>query len=474
MGTHSHRDTTPGEAIPATDESIERLERALIEVRDALTPFLNRGRTSRIGSRPRPSLAREGLVLMTDDGRGIGRAVAADLKALGHPVLRVRHGVGEGEIEGVNLVSAAAVAALVERARGRGHLSAVVHLSPLRHDQIAMASEWDSPDDSRSLALLAQASGEDLRHAADTGGGCLIVARAERPARDGDLADRLARWVEISSRSLGNVRVRAIDVNLAGEPEVIAAEVVRAVLGTAEPDASRIQTERPTEAILLGAPDRASWIHLAAALADWLDDSPGVDLVDLAHTLHLDQPPFPFRVGLVARSGEDLADRIRRAIAEIAMPNAHTILDPSGAYWYAPSERASRPPRRSKVAPGPWPDRLRFAGRDDTGSVPLREPVGVRALVSRSGRDWLNHVIADRFARGESVQLDSLRFGRPGRVLNLSTPLEFEADPIDGFAETERSERGRPDSRAVEALDAVAALGRDLIEAMANGMIGPA
>ncbi len=77
-------------------------------------------------------LAAGGLVLVTDDGRGIAREVAADLRALGYRVVRVRHGVSEGDVEGVNLASEAAVGALLDRVREQGELAGIVHLLPLR------------------------------------------------------------------------------------------------------------------------------------------------------------------------------------------------------------------------------------------------------------------------------------------------------------------------------------------------------
>jgi len=465
---------SPDGQTSGTVDALDQLDRALDMARTAFASLLERGRSAERSIRSRSALAGGGLVLLTDDGHGVGRAVAADLKALGHPVLRVRHGVGEGEVEGVNLTSAAAVAALVERARGRGKLAAVVHLAPLRSTGASATTAWDGPDDARALALLAQASAEELRTSARHGGGCLVVVRNDRNSALAE-PDRLARWVEISSKTLGGVRVRGLEVASGGEPEVVAAEVVRAVLGTDEPEPPRTvpQPIARTEAILLGAPDRAAWIHLAAALADWLDDSPGVRLVDLAHTLHVDQPSFPFRVGLVARSGSDLADRLRQMIAKLAETGRQSIADPAGAYWCVDAYPSSRESRRSRTLSGTWTGRLRGIVRE-IEAPPRSELHGVRELLARTGRDWLNHLVAERFARGERVRLDALRSGRDARILDLSEPLSAECCSTMRTDQSEPPEGGSPALRALDSLDSVVAFRREIVEALSAGGRFPA
>ena len=459
----------PRVAVPETlDDTVEQVDRATVALLAALRDLM----AARTGVAPiaptpraRPSLASGGVVLLTDDGRGVARAVAADLRALGYGVVRVRHGVGDADVEGVNLTAAAAVAALVDRARGRGPIAAVVHLAPMR-SATRHKPAWEEPDDARSLALLAQASADDLLASAALGGSCLIVARHD-DAVSSDDRDRLSRWVDISIRTLQGVRVRGLDLDRQREPEVLAAEVVRATLGTDEPSTSagdRLRNGPASHAILLGAPDRAAWIHLAAALVDWLGDAPGVRLADLAFTLHHDQPSYPFRVGLVARTGQELAARLRRTIAELAVPSRGAIHDLGGTYCVDPLAREAAK-RRQTPAAQHWSGRLRGLGAEP--STPVR-PDGpdLEALASWPGRDWFNHLIALRFARDGGIRVEALREGG-ACLLDLSVPLRPSRDRIAG--DLGGSMDGSVVRAAIDVLDDVIAVRRDLVFAMLAG-----
>lgn len=105
-----------------------------------------------------------------------------------------------------------------------------------------------------------------------------------------------------------------------------------------------------TEAILLGAPDRGTWIELARALVDWIDAGPRGTLKDLAYTLNVGQPAFPFRVGLVAASFDDLKTRLNALIARLGDPSCRSIRDARGAYHWA--EPLAGPGRLAFVFPG--------------------------------------------------------------------------------------------------------------------------
>ncbi|HEV3168612.1 MAG TPA: beta-ketoacyl synthase N-terminal-like domain-containing protein [Isosphaeraceae bacterium] len=104
-----------------------------------------------------------------------------------------------------------------------------------------------------------------------------------------------------------------------------------ALAGATEPGC---QTRWDSEAILLGAPDRAGWLNLARALLDWLGREPEVELKDLAYTLNTGQPAFPFRVGLVVNSLTDLRDRLSGLVSRLADPACQTIRDSRGAYLF--------------------------------------------------------------------------------------------------------------------------------------------
>src|SRR4051812_46175632 len=96
---------------------------------------------------------------------------------------------------------------------------------------------------------------------------------------------------------------------------------------------ARTWPEVEGEAILLGAPDRRCWLALADALLDWLDEGHDVSLSDLAYTLNSGQPSFPFRVGLVARSLDDLRDRLGWLSSRLSDPSCRTIRDSQGVYF---------------------------------------------------------------------------------------------------------------------------------------------
>ena len=442
-------------------DTVDQVDRATVALSAALRAHMAaRSGEAPIAPRARPSLAPGGVVLVTDDGRGVARAVAADLRALGYGVVRVRHGVGDADVEGVNLTAAAAVAALVDRARGRGPIAAVVHLAPMR-SATRHKPAWEEPDDARSLALLAQASADDLLASAALGGSCLIVARHD-DAVSSDDRDRLSRWVDISIRTLKGVRVRGLDLDREREPEVLAAEVVRATLGTDEPSTDEPLEKAPASyAILLGAPDRAAWIHLAAALVDWLGDAPGVRLADLAFTLHRDQPSYPFRVGLVARTGQELAVRLRRAIAELAVPSRGAIHDLGGTYCVDPTAREAAK-RRQTPASQHWSGRLRGLVAEPTTSSRPDAP-DLEVLASWPGRDWSNHLIALRFARDGGLRVEALR--EDGAcLLDLSVPLRPSRDRIAD--DLGGSVDGSVVRAAIDVLDDVIAVRRDLLFAM--------
>ena len=197
-----------------------------------------------------PGLAPGGTVLVTDDERGIARAVAFDLRARGYHAIRVHHGTApnataEGEGLWGDLTSPAAVAALIDRARGqgRGQLAGVVHALPLRSMPPAGldASAWSSRigPDVRGLFLLAKAAAGDLGRASGRGGACLVAATAmgggflsAGAAPDGVFPGHggVTGLVKTIAREWPEVRTRVVDFDPGTEVEVIAANLVQEVL----------------------------------------------------------------------------------------------------------------------------------------------------------------------------------------------------------------------------------------------------
>ncbi len=403
MTTPAPRPTVLEPAVPAPDD---RLERLLASFQEDLRDFLaDHGREigELVGETepveiPLPrvagKLARGGVVIVTDEGRGIARAVSADLRAMGHPVFRVRHGVSGGGVEGVNLTSSAAVAALLDRAREIGPIAAVVHLLPLR---ARPSSPGTNQAETRGLMLLAGAAAEDLRRAAEDGGASVIAATSHRESPRSEL-DGLVKSL---ADELKPVRVRRVEIDHEGDTEVLAADLVREVLAndpTTEiayhrglriaPPGRRslvsIEERDESQAILLGAPHRLAWIELAEALIAWINENPGAKLLDLAFTLTHDQPSYPFRVGIVARSTQELARKLQERVHKIAEPHPFAAETP------------------------------------------------------RTGREWFQNLAAERFEAGLPVRTEILFAGKaPGR-LDLGTSADLPAAPAS-FKATESS-----------------------------------
>ena len=213
------------EVVP--DSGVRRLTLSLV---DAPLP----GRSAK--------LAPGGVVLITDDGRGIARDIAADLRALGHPVVRVRHGVSAGEVEGVNLASESAVAALLERVRQKGPIAGIVHALPLRDAaQVGLdAGSWSArmAPEVRGLFLLARGAADDLERSARTGGACFVAATAMggtfasaggAPAEFFAGQGGVAGLVKTLAREWPGVRSRVVDLDPRADVEVLAADLVQEV-----------------------------------------------------------------------------------------------------------------------------------------------------------------------------------------------------------------------------------------------------
>jgi acyl transferase domain-containing protein/NAD(P)H-dependent flavin oxidoreductase YrpB (nitropropane dioxygenase family)/NAD(P)-dependent dehydrogenase (short-subunit alcohol dehydrogenase family) len=128
------------------------------------------------------SLLTGGVVLFTDDGRGIARSMADQLADLGQRTVFV--GPAEDPASGASgggfhadLTNPEAVAGLLRRVREEhGPISGLVHLAPLA--EAALGEAWDHRAwrDVKALYLLARALGDDLRRAGRNGKAFLLVA----------------------------------------------------------------------------------------------------------------------------------------------------------------------------------------------------------------------------------------------------------------------------------------------------------
>jgi acyl transferase domain-containing protein/NAD(P)H-dependent flavin oxidoreductase YrpB (nitropropane dioxygenase family) len=283
VGRGLPRPTSPSGSLPEDPEFVvglgrlrptrqagDRVWRLLLEAVEA--PFPD-------GTR---SLAPGGVVLVTEDGRGVARALAAELKYQGHLVVRVRHGLdyGEGDAEEADLTSPEAVASLLGRVRRRGLVTGLVHALPL---QVAGETELDTQawsarmgPEVRGLFLLAKAAAGDLERAAQCGGACLLAATAMggtfaavRHTAAGFFAGQgaVAGLIKTMAREWPAIRTRVVDLDPAEESEVLAATLVREIMSKDERVEVGHARGRRLVLATIGAPliDRPEGVSLVSA-----------------------------------------------------------------------------------------------------------------------------------------------------------------------------------------------------------------
>ena len=169
-GKGAHRESRPAGSVapgspadgddpePAGSSSASSVRRLVIEAVPApLASF-----------RPEGGIAPGGVVIITDDGRGVGRALAIRFEAEGHPVVLV----GPGKFD---LGSPASVDLLLAKARARGPIAAIIHANPLRlADPTGLdPDQWAArlTPEVKGLFLLAKGAATDLERASRRGGG---------------------------------------------------------------------------------------------------------------------------------------------------------------------------------------------------------------------------------------------------------------------------------------------------------------
>jgi acyl transferase domain-containing protein/NAD(P)H-dependent flavin oxidoreductase YrpB (nitropropane dioxygenase family)/NAD(P)-dependent dehydrogenase (short-subunit alcohol dehydrogenase family) len=130
------------------------------------------------------SLLTEGVVLFTDDGRGIARSMADQLADLGQRTVFL--GTSDDPASGsdpdaftADLTNPEAVADVLRRVREEhGTISGLIYLAPLA--DVAEGEAWDHRAwrDVKALYLLARALGDDLRQSGREGKAFLLAATA--------------------------------------------------------------------------------------------------------------------------------------------------------------------------------------------------------------------------------------------------------------------------------------------------------
>ncbi|PYR76019.1 MAG: hypothetical protein DMF87_19075 [Acidobacteria bacterium] len=202
--------------------------------------------TPRAVMRPAPetrvALARDHVVLLTDDGRGVCTGLADRLRATGHRVAivsRERDGAA-GDTYYSALDSEADVDRLVQQiASDRGPIAALVHLVPLsatpRFDDVDVAAWTDRlAAETRSLFLLAKALRAPLQGAA--GSGALVAAvtamggafGCEHGAAAHDIfpgSGGVAGFLKCLALEWPTVRVKAIDVDGSDALDVLTRQI---------------------------------------------------------------------------------------------------------------------------------------------------------------------------------------------------------------------------------------------------------
>jgi acyl transferase domain-containing protein/NAD(P)H-dependent flavin oxidoreductase YrpB (nitropropane dioxygenase family)/NAD(P)-dependent dehydrogenase (short-subunit alcohol dehydrogenase family) len=180
---HTVADAAPGApraAQPASEDELVVIPRSIRVAVDA--PGL-RG--------PAASLAAEGVVIVTDDGRGIAQAACEELRGRGGRVVLLRHHVAGGQnghadpgVYQADLTDVSAVALLVEHVRREhGPVAGILHLLPLGDHpafETMDLSAWRAAlrRDVKSLFYLAREAARDLKQAGERGEGWLLAATA--------------------------------------------------------------------------------------------------------------------------------------------------------------------------------------------------------------------------------------------------------------------------------------------------------
>ena len=183
----------------------------------------------------RAGLVPGGVVLLTDDGRGVARAAAAEFEDEGHPAIVI-------DPAEVDLASESAIDRFVDEARARGPIAGIVHALPLRHVPPSGAdpSAWSNRvvHELKSLFLLSRSTARDLERSVNVvgaGDGFLIAATGlggafgsvgippgNFPANHGGVIG----LVKTLAREWPTVRVRAVDFDPGDGTEAMADRLV--------------------------------------------------------------------------------------------------------------------------------------------------------------------------------------------------------------------------------------------------------
>jgi acyl transferase domain-containing protein len=147
---------------------------------------------------------------------------------------------------------------------------------------------------------------------------------------------------------------RRAAVNSFGFAGINAHAVLQEHAPSADSDAPGALRNWETEAILLSAPDRAGLIERVRELLGWLGRRPREALRDVAYSLNCvpAHPPGGARLGLVAASLPELAERLEAVVPKLADPASRAIRDGRGVYYWNEPLYTPGAPRLAFLFPG--------------------------------------------------------------------------------------------------------------------------
>lgn len=176
----------------------------------------------------RRGLRERGVIVLTDDGRGVARATAAELRSGRFVPIVVKPGRG-GPVRGeMDLSAPAAVRDFLRQIRPQGPIAAVVDCAPL-------GGLVHSPLDRLGLFQLLLGAADDLRESGGRGGAAVVCAatsvgpvpwQAARGCRSFLGASLAAAWLADLGPILPGVRLRTVDLDGDEDAEVLAAELI--------------------------------------------------------------------------------------------------------------------------------------------------------------------------------------------------------------------------------------------------------
>jgi len=179
-------------------------------------------------------LTANGVIVVTDDERGVAKNLINEMKSHGHAVALVRLDSDTEETENgcykASLTSPEDVSKLIEKIRKRhGPIGGLIHLLPLKsftpYDAIDF-SGWKErlQLEVKSLFYLIKAMEKDLKQAAEKGGSCIVSATGMGGSFGSNSSTKLNNFfpgqggipglLKTVAIEYSDIRVKAIDLNL--------------------------------------------------------------------------------------------------------------------------------------------------------------------------------------------------------------------------------------------------------------------